>query len=360
MKLWRLLAIGGVGLSSACGADSRAVFNDILAGGAPSTPGTAGGKAPSAPAAPGAGAGGTTSVAGGSGSGSGSGNLDGNRPGAGGEAEAPDAGSGGGGEPSTSAGGSPPVVSCEDTCVNGTCTTSSTAVVCKCHSGFVADGASCRRPKSCAELHRAEPTLPNGAYTLQPLGAKAAFQSYCLMSGNGGGWTLVVNQGTEFEPSAMGSGAELAYEGKGTNLAYSSVLLESDVMLDVRMDAIASETYTARAVVSGVPAATRGRTVRELFTSGPYYLEAEDNANLSLTSSIQCNFSPADLGPLLCQSPVLVFGKQEASCSPRALRFAISGAASYTQPWQSCAGWPQATVANGQQRFPNSFRVWIR
>jgi Fibrinogen beta and gamma chains, C-terminal globular domain len=353
MKVRPWLAIFGVGLSGAC-VDSRVVFGDDYVGGAAATTSGSGGREPAVGASAAIGAGGTSGRAGEPG------NAGGIRPGAGGEGGAADADSGGGGEPSSGAGGSEVETSCADTCRNGTCTTAGAMVVCQCHSGFVSEGASCRRPRSCAELHRAEPSLANGAYSLQPSAAKAEFQSYCLMTGNGGGWTLVLNQGTEFDPSGMGSGSELAYAAKGTNLAYSSVALESDVMLDVRMDAIASENYTARAVISAVQSATRGRTVRELFTSGPYYLDAEDNGNLSLTSSIQCNFSPADLGPLFCQSPVLVLGKQETSCSPSALRFAISGAASYTEPWHTCAGWPQATVADGQQRFPNSFRVWIR
>jgi hypothetical protein len=354
MKASQLLAIGGVGLAGACGANSRAEFSDIVGGIAPTTSSGSGGQAPaSAGGNPIVGAG-TSSVAGTLG------DTGGNSNSAGGEAGATDVATGGGGDDSTDAGGAPPGTSCAETCVNGTCTTTGAAVECKCLSGFVADGASCRRPKSCAELHRAEPTLPDGAHTLQPLAAKEAFPSYCLMSANGGGWTLVLNHGTDFEPSAVGSASELAYESKGTNLAYSSVVLESDVMLDIRMDSIASDTYAARAVISGVQAATRGHTVRDLFTTGPYYLEAEDNTNLSLTSSIECNFSPADLKPLLCDSPVLVFGKQDASCRPTALRFAISGARSFTEPWDNCAGWPQATVVNGQQRLPNSFRVWIR
>jgi hypothetical protein len=53
---------------------------------------------------------------------------------------------------------------------------------------------------------------------------------------------------------------------------------------------------------------------------------------------------------------VIVLGNQEASCHPTLPRFAISGAASYTQAWNNCAGWPQATAVSGQQHFPNKLQ----
>jgi hypothetical protein len=263
-------------------------------------------------------------------------------------------------------GGAP---SCTATCgPNGSCTESSGTTKCECHTGFIAEGSTCRLPVACRELHSANPALSSGAYALRPSLASQDVTSYCEMSAEGGGWTLVLNENASFDPQTLGANAELAYESSGTNLSYSTVLLESDVMLDVRLEPIAAAVYTARAVITGVHAQTRGRTVRDLFNSGPNYLEAEDNSNLVLRSSIECGFSPLDLSPLFCTAcngvgacaaPVIVFGDHDPSCGATQ-PFAISGAQSYTQPWDNCAGWPQAPVADGQRHFPDNFRVWIR
>jgi Fibrinogen beta and gamma chains, C-terminal globular domain len=365
-------AVGGSSAEAPAGAPSSDAGGTLARGGTASSP--------EEPSSPGAGAAGeTTSTGGADGAAEGgetstSGGTADAPPARGGAAAAGTAGIGGssaagaggtaagaGGTAAGAGGGGPVTASCATTCgPNGSCTTTAGAVRCVCQAGFVSEGMTCRRPRSCLELFRAQPTLPNGAYALQPLAASASFQSYCAMTAEGGGWTLVLNRGTEFVPTSMGVATELGYEARGTNLAYSTVLLEADVMLDVRMDAIVREGHTARAIITGVHTKTRGRTLRDLFTTGPNYLEAEDNSNLVLKSSIECQFSPTDLSPLFCDTPVIVFGDRDTSCNPGSPTFAIGGARSHSQRWDNCAGWPQATVVAGVQHLPNNIRVWIR
>jgi hypothetical protein len=65
--------------------------------------------------------------------------------------------------------------------------------------------------KSCVEIHAAHPGLPDGVYTIQPVGS-APMQVHCLMSADGGGWTLVGNfpwNGTSNGTPGWNSGSQV-------------------------------------------------------------------------------------------------------------------------------------------------------
>ncbi|ACY14330.1 fibrinogen-like YCDxxxxGGGW domain-containing protein [Haliangium ochraceum] len=81
---------------------------------------------------------------------------------------------------------------------NASCSVSDDApegYACTCAAGFVPRAAEpgCRLPRSCRELLGAQPDSGDGVYSLAPEGeaAGAALASYCDMSTDGGGWTLV-------------------------------------------------------------------------------------------------------------------------------------------------------------------------
>jgi len=256
---------------------------------------------------------------------------------------------------------------------NAECTATASGATCTCVNGFVLDGAACRVPRSCGELHRYSPGLASGAYTLQPAGAPTSFVAYCGMMLEGGGWTLVVNEGPSFDPATMGVSGELCYSSACTNTGYSQVLLESDVMIDVSNSPITGATYTARIIVTGVQAMSRAKTLRTLFTTGPNYVDAEDNSNVAvrMMGGAECTTLPADLAGLVCSEcatadckvPVMVFGDGDSAAGCRTTpvpRFAIGGAYDYATAWSNCAGWPQDPNYVGTDFYPDYVRVWIR
>jgi hypothetical protein len=222
-------------------------------------------------------------------------------------------------------------------------------------------------------LHRNAPALASGAYALQPEAAATSFQAYCGMALEGGGWTLVVNEGPSFDPETMGVADALCYSSSCASIGYSLIPLNSDVMIDMSNSPIANATYTARVIVNGVHALSRGKTLRTLFTTGPNYVEAEDNSNLSvrMIGGAACETLPADMAGLVCSEcatvgckvPVLVFGDADGAAGCRAgtvPRLAIGAAYDYAMAWNNCAGWPQDPNYAAFDFYPDYIRVWIR
>jgi hypothetical protein len=118
---------------------------------------------------------------------------------------------------------------------------------------------------------------------------------------------------------------------------------------------------------------SRGKTLRTLFTTGPNYVDAEDNSNVAvrLVDAADCSTLPIDLAGLVCSGcttagckvPVIVFGDADSAEGCRATavpRFAIGGSNDYATAWNNCAGWPQDPNFADRDFYPDYVRVWVR
>ena len=156
-----------------------------------------------------------------------------------------------------------------------------------------------------------------------------------------------------------------------------TLTLTHDVLLDVGGADVTSDRYAARVRILGVHRGSRGKTLREMFNSGPYFLDDNDNHNVSVitTDGAPCEQAlPPDFATLLCETcddpvqvcglPVITLGDGDSACLNPPPLFAIGASKSDSQAWTNCAGWPQATRLGSTEAsvdfYPAHFRIWIR
>ncbi len=223
--------------------------------------------------------------------------------------------------------------------------------------------------KSCKELHESDPGLTTGEHLIQPDGVAEPFTVHCDMQIDGGGWTLAFNQDESFDPTLPGQGERGCFSENCTNLAYSTVPLELDVMMHTADANIVETNWLAQVIVRGVHIDSRGRTLRALMDApGRYFMEAEDNSNIELTANAAgdpCDVLRRGFKLMVCDTNVLTFSdvNDNTACTEQESvghKFAIGGEVSYTEHWYNCAGWPQHAINQGVSEMPRNFRFFVR
>ena len=255
-----------------------------------------------------------------------------------------------------------------DNCgANATCTDTPGSFTCACDAGYEGDGVTCTLlPASCKAIKAATPGATDGDYVIDPDGAgpTPSFTVRCDMTTAGGGFTLVFNDGPSFDPSLVGAGAETGYTTNYVNSAYATVPITADMLLDASDTAISAGDQEVRTLITGLPAATLGQTMRALFAAdGPFYFDAEDNTNVTNTfaGGVTCGTLAKwdDYRNILCGTSVLVARDPSGPTCP-GVTFSFGIDTSYSAALDNCAGWPQAPNESGTNYFPDNVRVWVR
>lgn len=324
------------------------------------------------------GAGGTQLELGGSGGETGGENAGGaNNSTSGGASQTGGASSSGGNAGESGSAGAPATCTATSCASSARCVVSNGSAHCVCDATLVPEGLGCRLPASCNELHKTSSNLASGVYSIQPPLGSRAEKVYCDMRESGGGWTLILNEGDDFMPKTPGTDDAVCYEKNCTSIAYSTLPVSSDVLLDIANDDIVRDEYLARIRIAGVNSASRGRTLREMFTNGPYFLERGDNSNVTVFTqdgescedalppdfaTMFCNTCPSRNQP--CGAPILTLGDADSACNS-SIMFALGASDSESESWTNCAGWPQRAFltdpdSNVHQYYPTNVRVWIR
>ena len=195
------------------------------------------------------------------------------------------------------------------------------------------------------------------------------------MTTDGGGWTLLFNDGTDFVADQAGEEEQTCFESLCANRAYSRLPLGADMMFDAADVPMSSDDELAtRGIITGIHHELSGETLAHVLTHpgpGPdsgWPVEAQDNSNLvaHFSNGGSCDEPDSWLDGewtpyLLCGSRVIILNDGESPTgSPGNGGFLIGMGDSYSVGHGNMAGWPQMPIFEDVRFYPDYFRIWTR
>ncbi|MFZ3233018.1 MAG: fibrinogen-like YCDxxxxGGGW domain-containing protein [Patescibacteria group bacterium] len=233
--------------------------------------------------------------------------------------------------------------------------------------------ASCSAPKvyygSCFALLSGVPGTPSGTYSIDPdgVGGNPAYQAYCDMATDGGGWTLAIRLNTndatkrKWDDTAFwNSTAEIgALSGTGDYLSKSVSLVPKDVLLKyVYQNNLTDGTWAVFRNASNASTLNANLNLSLSNTNPGWARQSYSSANAVTTDFFGSTMQFETLGNDSDRSRIFYNSTNSVgACNQGGSIGHIGDYGTNNWNWEVARGWPDASAGSGCQH--NSLKLGL-